>query len=77
MPRSPAPDQALASVLKRLREKQNITQEALAFSAGISVGTLARIEGGKTAPSWDSVSRIIEALDVRLVELAKAVEVER
>jgi transcriptional regulator with XRE-family HTH domain len=77
VPRSPAPDQALAAVLKRLREKQNVTQEALAASTLVSVSTLARIEGGKTAPSWDSVNRIIEALDVRLSELATAVEAER
>ena len=77
MPRSPAPDQALAAVLKRLREERKITQETLAFNAGLSVGTLGRIEVGRTAPSWDSVCRIIAALDVSLVELAKAVEVER
>ena len=76
MPRSPAPDQALAAVLKRLREQRNVTQESLAYNAGISVGTLARIEGTKTAPSWDTVRRIIAALNVSLSELAKAIEAE-
>lgn len=77
MPRSATPDLALAVVLKRLREERQITQEALAYNAGLSVGTLGRIEVGRTAPSWDSVRRIIDALGVSLSELAKAVEAER
>jgi len=77
VPRSATPDLALAVVLKRLREERQITQEALAYNAGLSVGTLGRIEVGRTAPSWDSVRRIIDALGVSLSELAKAVEAER
>lgn len=74
VPRSPAPDLSLAAALKGLREQRAITQEALAFKAGISVGTLARIEGARTAPSWDSVRRIINALGVSFAELAAALE---
>ena len=76
MPRSPAPDDALAAVLKRLREERSVTQETLAFRAGITVGTLGRIETARTAPSWDSVCRIIAALGVRLSTLAAALEAE-
>jgi transcriptional regulator with XRE-family HTH domain len=74
MPRSPDPDVALAAALKRLREERKITQETLAYNAGLSVGTLGRIEVARTAPSWDSVRRIIDALGVSLAELAEAVE---
>ncbi len=77
MPRSPAPDRALAAVLKRSREQRGVTQETLAFKAGISVGTLGRIETARTAPSWDSVCRIVDALGVKLSELAAAIEAER
>lgn len=77
MPRAPAPDLSLAAALKGLREQRAITQEALASSAGISVGTLARIEGGRTAPSWDSVRRIIDALGVSFAELAAALDARR
>lgn len=77
MPRAPDPDPALAAVLKRLREERKITQETLAYNAGLSVGTLGRIEVARTVPSWDSVCRIIAALNVSLSELAKAVEAER
>ncbi len=77
VPRSPDPDPALAATLKRLREEREITQETLAYHAGLSVGTLGRIEVGRTAPSWDSVRRIIDALDVSLAELAAAIEAQR
>lgn len=77
MPRAPQPDQALAAVLKRLRDERQTTQEAVAWHAGIAVATLAKIENAQTAPSWDSVCRIIGALDVSLAELAAAVEAER
>jgi transcriptional regulator with XRE-family HTH domain len=76
MPRSPQPDQALATVLKRLRDEHEMTQEAVAWHAGIAVATLAKIENAQTVPSWDSVCRIIEALGVSLSELAGAVESE-
>ena len=74
VPRAPDPDPALSTVLKRLREERSVTQETLAFHAGLSVGTLGRIETARTAPSWDSVCRIIGALDVSLAELAAAIE---
>ena len=77
MPRSAQPDRALASALKRLRGERDMTQEALAWHAGIAVATLAKIENAQTATGWDSVCRIIAALNVSLVELAKAVEAER
>ena len=75
MPRAPDPDRALAAVLKRLRDKR--TQEAVGWHAGIAVATLQKIEHGQTAPSWDSVCRIIDALGVSLKDLAEAVEAER
>ncbi len=72
MPRA-MPDPALAAALKRLREKRGITQEQLAHDAGITTGTLSKIELGQTNPSWTTVRLIARALDVSLVELAEAV----
>jgi transcriptional regulator with XRE-family HTH domain len=76
VPRAPQPDTALASVLKRAREDREMTQEAVAWNAGVAVATLAKIENAQTAPSWDSVRRIIDALGVSLAELAAAIEAE-
>ncbi len=74
MPRSPVPDPALAVALRKFREKRGLTQEALAFHAGITTGSLARIELAQSAPAWDTVRKIVSALDVTLVELGAAVE---
>ena len=73
----PATDPALAIVLKRLRDERRITQEALAFRAGITVGTLSKIELAQASPAWATVSSIADALSVPLTELAAAVEAER
>lgn len=76
VPASPSPiaDQTLAAVLKRLRKERRITQEALAFNAGLTTRSYQKIEHGHTSPEWATVRRVAEALGVSLVELAQAVE---
>jgi transcriptional regulator with XRE-family HTH domain len=68
------PDQDLAALLKRLREEKKVTQEQLAFDAGITASALSRIERGLNSPGWMTVKRIVEALDVTLIELATHLE---
>lgn len=77
MSRAPAPDPALAAVLRRLREDRDMTLEALAFKSGVSIGSLGRIELGRSSAAWSTVRQIADALDVSMVELAAAVEAER
>jgi transcriptional regulator with XRE-family HTH domain len=67
-------DQALAALLKRLREERNITQEQLAFDAGITASALSRIERGLNSPGWMTVTHIVAALDVTLIELVTHLE---
>ncbi len=76
VPRAPKPDPALASALRRLREDRGQTREALAFHAGVTTGSLARIELGQSSPSWDTVRKVAKALEISLVELAQAVEAD-
>jgi transcriptional regulator with XRE-family HTH domain len=77
MSRAPAPDPVLAAVLRRLREDRGMTMEALAFKSGVSLGSLGRIERGRSSVAWSTVRQIIDALDVSLTELGAAVEAER
>jgi transcriptional regulator with XRE-family HTH domain len=70
VPRKATPDPKLAAVLKSLREQRGLSQEHVAWHAGIAVSSLAKIENAQTAPAWDSVMRILRALDVTLAELA-------
>jgi transcriptional regulator with XRE-family HTH domain len=65
---------ALADVIRRLREDRGITQEDLAHEAGVTTGTLSRIERGLANPAWTTVARIARALGVSLEELGAAVE---
>jgi transcriptional regulator with XRE-family HTH domain len=69
-------DPALGPVLKRLRTERGLSQEALAYQAGLTSGSLARIELGQASPEWSTVRRIAKALDVSLVDLAARVERE-
>lgn len=68
------PDPVLASLLKRLREDREVTQEELAYDAGLTASALSRIERGLNSPGWMTLRRITEALDVTLVELAEELE---
>jgi transcriptional regulator with XRE-family HTH domain len=68
-------DPVLAGLLKRLREERGITQEQLAFEAGITASALSRIERNLNSPGWGTVNQIAKALGVGLVQLA--VEYER
>jgi DNA-binding XRE family transcriptional regulator len=73
----PMPDPALGPVLKAFREQRGFTQEALGPMAGITTGTLSKIETGQTSCAWSTVIRIIDVLGVSLAELAAAIEAER
>ena len=68
------PDAALAVLLKRLRKEREITQEQLAFDAGITASALSRIERGLNDPGWTTVNRIAKALGISLVELVIDIE---
>ncbi len=68
---------ALAGALRALREARGDTQEDIAYRAGVTVGSLARIERGDSNPSWSTVCNIADALGLTLVELARAVERQR
>jgi transcriptional regulator with XRE-family HTH domain len=51
-----------------------MTQEDVAYHAGISTGSLSRIECSLANPSWTTVTRIAAALDTELIELVHAME---
>jgi transcriptional regulator with XRE-family HTH domain len=68
------PDPVLAQVLKGLREDREVSQEQLAFEAGVTASALSRIERGLNSPGWTTVRRLAEALDVSLVQIAEDVE---
>jgi len=55
--------------IRALRTARKLTQEQLAYRAGVSVGTIARIERGATRPTLETLERLARALDVSVADL--------
>lgn len=68
-PESSARALRLSALLKATRAEAGLTQQDLAGSAGISLSTLANIEGGRShEPGFFVVGRIVGVLDEHLDE---------
>ena len=63
-----------AAILYKARARAGVTQRELARRARTDQSVVARIESGSTSPSWETLSRLLEAaglaLDVTLRPLA-------
>jgi transcriptional regulator with XRE-family HTH domain len=65
------PQPALGKAIRQLREKRGATQEALAYEAGVTTGTLSLIERGQSNPAWGTVKGIAKALNISMGELGE------
>jgi transcriptional regulator with XRE-family HTH domain len=74
-PRLPA-DPALGRAIRQLREQRGLTQEELATHAGMTFGTVSRLESAKSAPAWATVRALVETLDASLIDLARVIEAQ-
>jgi XRE family transcriptional regulator, regulator of sulfur utilization len=74
VPPDTSPDPALGDTLKRLRDEAGLSQEDLASRAEITMNSYGRIERLEANPTWTTVRRIAEALELSLAELGQAVE---
>ncbi len=68
---SEQPQPALGKAIRQLRDQRGVSQEALAYEAGVTSGTLSLIERGLSNPTWGTVKGIAAALGVTIVDLAK------
>jgi transcriptional regulator with XRE-family HTH domain len=60
----------LGALVRRLRGRQDLTQEVLARRAGITQGHLSKIESGdRQNPSATTLKRLARALGVPVTEL--------
>jgi transcriptional regulator with XRE-family HTH domain len=73
MRRSDQPQPALGKAIRQLRQEREMTQEAVAHAAGVTVGHLSTIERGHSNPTWATVKSIAAALDAPMVEVTKLV----
>jgi transcriptional regulator with XRE-family HTH domain len=62
----------LAKIVKRLREKQGLSQEKLARLADVSNNTIINIEAGKQDnPTIETLKKVAKALNVPVEDLIK------
>jgi transcriptional regulator with XRE-family HTH domain len=55
--------------LQKIRRKQNITQEELAYESGISLSQIARIETGRINPTLCTLLTIAKTLKIKASDL--------
>ena len=55
--------------LRNIRNQKNITQEKLAFSIGIEISQISRIERGVVNTSISTAKAISKALNIEMKEL--------
>jgi len=60
--------------LKELRKAKGFTQEVLAEKAGIDEKHLSRIENGKFFPTYQTLNRLMQALETSLDEVGLELE---
>ncbi len=66
----------LGRAIRRLRQAQRLSIEALAFKAGVTSAHLSRMERGHGNPTWVTLRGVAGALGVTVAQLARAAEEE-
>lgn len=67
---SRTPQVALGRAIRLRREEIGLTQEALAHAADLDPTSIRGLERGVANPTWDVASRVAQALELALHELA-------
>ena len=57
--------------IRRVRERNDLTQQDVCGRSGIDVATYSRIEQGHASPKLDTLIRIADAIGVPLHELVR------
>jgi transcriptional regulator with XRE-family HTH domain len=65
---------AFADVLRQLRERAELSQEALAAKSGLDRTYISLLERGQRQPTLKTLARLAEALGMSLAALSKKVE---
>ena len=55
-----------ATLLRQARTRAGLSQRALARRAGTTQSVIARIESGKTSPTWGTLERLLAAADAEI-----------
>ena len=74
--KNPSDINAIGKHLKQLRQKAKLTQNALAFDAGIGRRTIQEIEAGEKSMTVDLLISICRALGIQPEEFFKGFVIE-
>ncbi|OLB49766.1 MAG: hypothetical protein AUI08_07215 [Gemmatimonadetes bacterium 13_2_20CM_2_65_7] len=55
-----------AELLRQARTRAGLSQRELAHRAGTAQSVIARIEKGQTSPTWETLDRLLAAVDLEL-----------
>lgn len=69
------PSHAFGVILRELRKKAELTQEKLAFEAGIERNYVSLIELGRNQPTITTIFKLAKALNIDASKLIKLVEI--
>jgi transcriptional regulator with XRE-family HTH domain len=67
-------DSALGEVLRAHRKARGESQEEVGYRAGLTAGTVSRIELGQARPEWATIRAIARALEIKLGDLGNQIE---
>ena len=65
---------ALGLAVRELRARRGLSQEDLAHASGLHPTYISGIERGLRNPTWRSIGRLCDALQVKISELAELAE---
>ncbi|HEU4702636.1 MAG TPA: helix-turn-helix transcriptional regulator [Conexibacter sp.] len=68
---------ALGASVRELRSRRRLTQEGLGFAASVHRNYVGSVERGEINPTFYTLLRLMEGLDVSLTDLAVVFEAQR
>jgi transcriptional regulator with XRE-family HTH domain len=68
------PRDRFAENVRRLREQRAMTQEQLAFAAGVHLDEVSKVENKRREPKVTVIAKLAKALDVPLGPLFDGIE---
>lgn len=73
----PSPKSVFGLVLRRIRRERDLSQEALAASAGLARNHVSELERARRDPSLATIVQLADALNMTMAELMKRFDEER
>jgi len=72
----PQPDEAFGQVLRKLRRKQNLSQETLAHEADLQRNFVSLLERSQNQPTITTLFKLCAALKIKPSEMMTLIEQE-